>query len=322
MRKTLIALALAAVTALCVGGMKPAYAAEFNQQAELEKFWKMPDDTVVGKVNGKSVTKGELMKTLWFWNGPTVLTEMLTRTMIDDAAEKAGVTLDYGKDVQPKIDETLAKAKMTDLDSFCATYKITKNRFLAGTKMSVLADKVARKQFAVTDDQLAQYVKASHILVKFDSAEKDKDKADADAKAKIDGIYAKVKAGENFAVLATQNSDDPGSAKNGGSLGWFTHGEMVPEFEKTAFELKVGEYSEPFKTQYGYHIVKLDAIGKDATPAEKEQLRNQVAERSMYLQQWLMGVQSAADMQNYLAAPVVKKTVPGGDDMPPAPPAN
>ena len=79
MRKTLIALALAAVTALCVGGMKPAYAAEFNQQAELEKFWKMPDDTVVGKVNGKTVTKGELMKTLWFWNGPTVLTEMLTR---------------------------------------------------------------------------------------------------------------------------------------------------------------------------------------------------------------------------------------------------
>ncbi|MBQ0115580.1 MAG: peptidylprolyl isomerase [Bacteroidales bacterium] len=78
----------------------------------------------------------------------------------------------------------------------------------------------------------------------------------AEVKAKIDSIYALVKAGGDFEALAKEYSQDPGSAKKGGDLGFFSRGKMVPQFDKVSFELANGEISEPFETDYGYHIVK------------------------------------------------------------------
>ncbi len=75
-------------------------------------------------------------------------------------------------------------------------------------------------------------------------------------KAEIDSIYNLIKNGADFAELATNLSDDPGSARNGGDLGIFGMGRMVPEFEQAAFSLAPGEVSEPFKTSYGWHIVQ------------------------------------------------------------------
>lgn len=77
------------------------------------------------------------------------------------------------------------------------------------------------------------------------------------AKAKADEVYAKVKAGEDFATLAKTYSQDPGTAANGGDLGFFGKGKMVPAFEDAAFALAVGSYSEPIRTVYGYHIIKV-----------------------------------------------------------------
>lgn len=87
-------------------------------------------------------------------------------------------------------------------------------------------------------------------------------------KAQIDSIAALVAAGADFEDIASRESDDPGSKRNGGKLQWFGTGQMVPEFEAMAFKLKNGEVSEPFRTGYGYHIVKrLDWKGID--PYEK-----------------------------------------------------
>ena len=99
-----------------------------------------------------------------------------------------------------------------------------------------------------------EQVKASHILieVKADAPEADK-KA---ARAKIDGLLKKVKAGEDFAKLAQENSQCPSSSK-GGDLGYFRKGQMVPPFEAAAFGLKVGEVSGIVETQFGYHIIKV-----------------------------------------------------------------
>ncbi len=89
-------------------------------------------------------------------------------------------------------------------------------------------------------------IKASHILVK------------DEAKAKE--LLKKIKAGGDFAKLAKENSTDVASAKNGGSLGLFPRGVMVPEFEKAAFALKIGEVSEIIPSKFGFHIIKLDEI--------------------------------------------------------------
>lgn len=88
----------------------------------------------------------------------------------------------------------------------------------------------------------------------------------------IDSIYNLAVNGGNFEELAKANSDDPGSARDGGKLPWFGPGKMVPEFEEVSFTLADGEISKPFSTSYGYHIVKrLDGRGidsyEDALPA-------------------------------------------------------
>ncbi len=81
---------------------------------------------------------------------------------------------------------------------------------------------------------------------------------EAEAKKQINDIYKKIKAGENFEELAMANSDDKVSARDGGKLPWFGSGRMVADFEKEAFALKnKGEYSEPFRTPFGWHIVKM-----------------------------------------------------------------
>lgn len=99
-------------------------------------------------------------------------------------------------------------------------------------------------------------VKTAHIMIGIPQNATDEQKAEA--KEKINNIYKEVLNNEDFSELARKHSQDPGSAKNGGELPWFGSGRMVPEFEKVAFSLEEsGESSKPFKTQFGWHIVKL-----------------------------------------------------------------
>ena len=120
----------------------------------------------------------------------------------------------------------------------------------------------------------------AHIMVKFskDASEKDKE----NLKTKIDEIYAKLKAGEKFEDLARQFSDDKPSAEKGGQLQWFGSSRMPIEFEKAAFALKAnGDYSEPFTTNYGWHIVKrLDKKGLASFDDMKGDLKQRIGKDS------------------------------------------
>lgn len=90
----------------------------------------------------------------------------------------------------------------------------------------------------------------------------------AEQKHYIDSLYTLVTNGGNFEAIAAANSEDPGSAAQGGKLPWFGPGQMVPEFEEVAFSLGNGDISSPFATSYGYHIIKrLD--GKDIESFEQ-----------------------------------------------------
>jgi peptidyl-prolyl cis-trans isomerase D len=109
--------------------------------------------------------------------------------------------------------------------------------------------------------RVPEQVNVRHILIKSPAPGPDgkvDQKADEAAKAKAEDILKQIKAGGNFADLAKKYSEDPGSAKNGGSLSWIGKGRTVPEFEKAAFSLPKGGTSDVVKSSYGYHIIHVD----------------------------------------------------------------
>ena len=122
---------------------------------------------------------------------------------------------------------------------------------------------------AVSDQQVQQYyqghqkdyqvpeeVKVRHILIKVDAGADPK--VDAAAKQKAEDLLKQIKGGADFAALAKANSDDPGSKEQGGELGMIQRGVTVPAFEKAAFGLEPEQISDLVKTQFGYHIIKVE----------------------------------------------------------------
>jgi peptidyl-prolyl cis-trans isomerase D len=104
--------------------------------------------------------------------------------------------------------------------------------------------------------QVKEQVKVRHILIAVPAGSDAK--TDAAAKAKAEDLLKQIKAGGNFADLASKNSDDPGSKVQGGELGWLDRGKTVPEFDKVAFTLAPGQTSDLVKTQFGYHILQVE----------------------------------------------------------------
>ncbi len=131
---------------------------------------------------------------------------------------------------------------------------------------------------ALYDQQIAAFKQdetreAQHILIAVNG---DDPKTDAAAKAKAEDTLKQLKDGANFAQLAEKYSDDSGSAKNGGDLGWIGRGAMVKPFEDALFNIpKVGDVVGPIRTQYGYHIIKLDGIRAPSTK-QFAQVRDQL----------------------------------------------
>ncbi|MFC2250879.1 peptidylprolyl isomerase [Labrys portucalensis] len=155
-------------------------------------------------------------------------------------------------------------------------------------------------------------VHARHILVA----------SEDDAKK----VEARLKAGEDFAKVAKEVSKDPGSAEQGGDLGWFTKDRMVKEFAEAAFGMKPGEVSQPVKSQFGYHIIKLEERRPQAPPAldrVKQQISDYLTQKTQ--QEVFAKLRAAAKIVQPPAAPADpadgSMQLPGGDDQAPATPA-
>ena len=117
---------------------------------------------------------------------------------------------------------------------------------------------------------------ASHILIQV-AAGADEESSNK-AKAEAEDLLKQIRNGGDFAELARQHSDDPGSAAQGGDLGFFARGAMLPEFEKTVFSMEVGDVSEPVHTQFGFHIIKLTEVRGTETPSLDEVREELIAE--------------------------------------------
>ena len=110
-------------------------------------------------------------------------------------------------------------------------------------------------------------------------ADKPKTLTKDEALKKSQELLERARKGEDFAKLATENSDDQGSKDKGGEYDFFGHGKMMPEFEKAAFALQPGQISEPVETQFGYHIIKLEERRAAAAPTADDKVRQQIVEK-------------------------------------------
>ena len=111
-----------------------------------------------------------------------------------------------------------------------------------------------------------------HILIKTSEVV-----SPENAKQTIDSIYNRLKAGDDFATLASTYSNDPGSARDGGSLGWVSPGMMVPEFDKLMQSSPVNEISKPFQTQFGWHILQVTGTRQqDMTSEYQKRMARQI----------------------------------------------
>ena len=111
-------------------------------------------------------------------------------------------------------------------------------------------------------------------------------------------LAARVNSGEDFAQLAREYSDDPGSARNGGELGWVSEGEMVPEFEKQMLATPEGELSPVFESEYGWHFLRVDAKRTADMSDEFRRLKaRQALQQRRYseeMQSWLREIRAEA----------------------------
>jgi hypothetical protein len=137
--------------------------------------------------------------------------------------------------------------------------------FLANKTFTDIADhtkptETDLQKFYEANKAKYEQVHARHILIHTKPlAAGQKELTDAEALTKAQEVRKKIVDGADFAAVAAQESDDAGSKVKGGDLGSFRRGQMVGPFEQAAFTLKIGELSEPIKTQYGYHLIKVES---------------------------------------------------------------
>lgn len=141
-------------------------------------------------------------------------------------------------------------------------------------------DAAARKYYEEHKNEWEE-ASARHILIKFKGSpvpgrEGKPELTEEQALAKAQEIRKRLLAGEDFAALAKAESDDTGSGANGGDLGTFKRNSMVPEFEKVAFSAPVGQVSEPVKTQFGYHLIRVDKRDTPSFESLREEIENRI----------------------------------------------
>ncbi|MBO9128734.1 peptidylprolyl isomerase PrsA [Bacillus sp. 165] len=209
----------------------------------------MQNSDPIVKTSAGNVTKEEFYEAMKDRGGQSVLKELVVAKVF---AKKYKVT---DKEVDKEFDSVKEQygdqfedaLKQSGMDEKALKEQIRSNLAIKKAVEKTITDKELKENYKPE-------IQASHILV-----------AD-EAKAKE--IKARLDKGEDFAKLAKEFSEDTGSAENGGDLGFFGPGKMVAEFEAVAYKLKVGEISEPVKSQFGYHIIKL-TDKKELEPFDK-----------------------------------------------------
>ncbi len=163
-----------------------------------------------------------------------------------------------------------------------ARKKLLMEGLLQSVGKEALTDDAMHKVYDEAVKQIGEEkeVHARHILLRVPAGD---EKASKEVEDKIKAVVARLKKGEDFAKVAAEVTEDPSGKANGGDLGFFSKDQMVPEFSEAAFKLEKGQISDPVKTQFGWHVIKVeDKRVKQAPKFEevKPQIENFVARKA------------------------------------------
>jgi len=245
---------LAASLALLIVSTAPLYAQD--------------KDPLVAKVNGVEIHQSDL----------TVAEEEAGQIPPMSAEAKQDYLVQFVADMI-LVSKAAEDKKLADTPEFkrkteFARKKLLMEGFLQSVGKDALTDDTMHKVYDEAVKQIGEEkeVHARHILFRAPAGD---EKASKEAEDKIKAVIARLKKGEDFAKVAGEVTEDPSGKANGGDLGYFSKDQMVPEFSEAAFKLENGQISDPVKTQFGWHVIKVE--DKRVKPAPKfEEVKPQI----------------------------------------------
>ncbi|WHX98789.1 peptidylprolyl isomerase [Neobacillus sp. DY30] len=265
-------------------------------------------DKAVAKINGDSISKDELYDVMVEQYGAATVEQLIADKIVTLEAKKKKVTVS-DEELNTEVDKLKESYGGEDVfDQMLASNGTSLDALKEDLKNYLTLRKLLIPQIEITDDELKTYfdenkdslgeaeqVRASHILVADEAAAKE--------------IKQKLTDGADFVELAKEYSTDEGTKENGGELGFFERGTMVTEFEDVAFALPVNEISDPVKTDYGYHIIKVEEK-KEAKEANfddsKAEIKETLIDQKMETEYstWLEDKKKEYDIENSLESEV------------------
>lgn len=259
---------------------------------------------VVAKVGNNSISKDDLYTMMVDQYGEAALDTLIADKIVELESDKKDLKV-KDSEIEAEL-ETLKSSYENDeafnqaLTSSGASMESVKENI----RSYLLTEKLLNDRVTITDDQIKEYfeanketfaqqeqVQASHILVEDEAAAKE--------------VKKKLDDGGDFAQLAKEYSTDTSNAESGGELGFFSKGDMVAEFEEKAFSMKTDEISDPVKTEFGYHIIKV-TDKKDAKEAvledHQEEVKNILFDQALQTEYpaWLQEQKEEYKIENLL----------------------
>lgn len=255
-------------------------------------------------VDGEKITKKELNEALNTQYGSTILDSLIADKIVDLEADKENIKV-TDKEKKAEMDTLIEsyggeEAFNSALEANNASKADIEEQMVRYLKIK----KLLEPSIEITDDEIKAYfeenktnydqaeqVEASHILVADEKTAKE--------------VKKKLDDGGDFAKLAKEYSTDTATKEDSGELGYFSSGQMAEEFEKAAFSMKVDEISDPVKTDYGYHIIKVTGH-KDAKAAKLEDHKDEIKEALLEQEiqteysTWLTEKKEKYKIKNYL----------------------
>ncbi|RUS48084.1 peptidylprolyl isomerase [Cohnella sp. AR92] len=274
----------------------------------------------VGELNGKKISKAELLDEMVEQSGKeqigSTLDQVMLFKLIDIEADKTGKKVSE-EDIDAYIEKLKEQNGITSDEQFqsaLASSGLTVEKFREQVLPQLKLRLIFENKLKPTEDDLKKYydenkesfgtpeqVQASHILLS--------------TKEEAEAVLKQLKEGADFAALAKEKSIDTGSAANGGDLGYFGKGKMNEQFETAAFALKVGEISDVVESPNGFHIIKVVDHKQAVTPAYDEvkaEVKNQYLDNKVNegASDWIAEAKKANGYKNFLTEEDATKASP------------